>query len=268
MKTKLMAILNATPDSFYQGSRAFDHEAAVARGIDLCRQGADILDIGGESTRPGAEPVEEKEELRRVIPVIKALQAEIPIPISIDTRRASVAQAAIEAGATLVNDVTGLADPAMCRVVASANVDVCVMHMLGTPQTMQNNPIYENGVVHDLMEWFKRKIDSLLRFGIKEEKIIIDPGIGFGKTLEDNIAILNALPQFKALGFPVLLGTSRKAFLRKILNKPTEELLSGTLVVNTLAVLNDVDILRIHDVREHRDLITTLSALNQACKGM
>ena len=258
-KTLLMGILNVTPDSFHENSRALNLDCAIARGLELCRQGADILDIGGESTRPGADPVEEDEELLRVIPLIQALSTQIPIPISIDTRRSSVAQAALEAGATFINDVTGLEDPAMREVVASASVDVCVMHMQGTPQTMQQNPFYPIGVVPNLLEWFEKRIHLLIQSGIKEKHIILDPGIGFGKTTEDNINILNHLYVFKSLGFRVLLGTSRKTFLRKILNKPTSELLPATLAINTLALLAKVDILRVHDVKEHRDIIDVMS---------
>lgn len=261
-KKLLMGALNATPDSFYEGSRAFDLDTAISKGISLWQQGADILDIGGESTRPQAEPVDEAEELRRVIPLITALRTKIPIPISIDTRKSCVAEAALQAGASIINDVTGMENPAMQALAAQTGVDICVMHMLGTPQTMQNNPTYEGGVVSFLLHWFEQRVELLTRNGVKETQIILDPGIGFGKTTEDNIAILNNLAQFKALGFRLLIGLSRKTFLRKILNKPTSELLPATLVANTLALIHDVDIIRVHDVSEHRDLIDLMYAMS------
>lgn len=258
-KTLLMGILNATPDSFHPDSRSETLDSAIIRGIEMYRQGADILDIGGESTRPGATQVDEEEELRRVIPIIAALRPLLPIPLSIDTMKPRVAQAALEAGATLINDVSGFRDSLMRDLAAKAGVDICVMHMQGTPLTMQQNPSYPEGIIHHLLKWFEDRIQLLLQTGVKEKQIIIDPGIGFGKTIEDNIIILNHLPELKRLGFRVLLGTSRKSFLRKILNKPTAELMPATLAINASAVLSGVDIIRVHDVQEHRDMIDILS---------
>lgn len=253
-----MGILNVTPDSFYDGGNYSTHDAAIIRGLQAQAEGADILDIGGESTRPGSEPVSEQQEIERVIPIIEALSQQLTIPISIDTNKARVAEAAISAGAKLVNDVTGLQDPAMREVVASAEVDVCIMHMLGNPLTMQLNPNYNGDVTSNIMRWFESQIAVLLKSGIKESRIILDPGIGFGKTVADNVEIIQNLSQFKALGFRVLVGISRKSFMSKILKKPPAELLPATLAVNTLLIHSGVDIVRVHDVKEHREIIDLL----------
>lgn len=259
--TRLMGILNVTPDSFFDKGRYFDHLLAIDRGKKIYQEGADIIDIGGESTRPGATPVETSEELQRVIPVVKALRSAVPIPISIDTRKAEVAAAAVEAGATLINDVSGFIDPAMQEIAASKEIDVCVMHMLGTPQTMQDKPIYPDGIISHLLEWFEAQVTRLTKRGIKESRIILDPGIGFGKTVDDNLKIIHNLPRLKALGFPLLLGISRKSFLSKILNKSALELLPATIAVNTLLIISKVDIIRVHDVPEHRAAIDVISKM-------
>lgn len=250
--TQIMGILNVTPDSCYDGGRYLDPEIAIAHGVQLFNEGADFIDIGGESTRPGAEPVSVEEELRRVIPVIKGLSQRIPIPLSIDTMKASVARQAVEAGVRLINDVTGLSDPAMREVAVATDVDVCIMHMQGTPGTMQENPHYPEGIIPHLMNWFKLRIDELLSAGVREERIILDPGIGFGKTVAHNIKILQNLPELETLGFRLLLGTSRKNFMRSITGKDRSELLAPTIAVNTLLIMQNVDILRVHDVAEHR----------------
>lgn len=255
---RLMAILNTTPNSYYPASRAATLEEAIARGNLLAGQGADILDIGGESTQPGAEPVDEAEELRRVIPVITALR-HLQIPLSIDTSKPKVAEAALKAGATFINDVTGFRDPAMRRLAAERGVEICLMHMAGTPQTMQIDPSYPEGVIPHLLDFFKERIDLLLREGVDPKKIILDPGIGFGKTVAHNLQILHNLPEIVFLGYPVLVGFSRKAFIRKILGKPVEEVLVPTLACNTIALQAGVSILRVHDVKEHRDLIDFLA---------
>jgi dihydropteroate synthase len=265
-KTQLMGILNVTPDSCFDQGRWFDHSlaiqtSAIERGIQIWLEGADWLDIGGESTRPGASQVCEEEELRRVIPVITALKKEISIPISIDTMKAKVAAAALEAGAALINDVSGFSDPAMRQIAASSQLPICVMHMHENPSTMQNNPHYPQGVVCYLIEWFKKRIDLLLGSGIQEKQLILDPGIGFGKTVADNVEIVQNLPKFKALGFPVLIGLSRKSFLGKIVNKGYPDLLPVTLAINTLAIQAQTDIIRVHDVREHRDIIDLMDYL-------
>lgn len=257
--TQLMGILNITPDSCYDQGRWFNPVRAIERGIKIYQEGADILDIGGESTRPGALPVAEQEELARVIPLIKALKGQISIPISIDTRKPNVAAAALEAGASLINDVSGCSNPDMQRLVASSQAKICVMHMDGTPETMQINPIYPQGIIPYLIDWFSKRIDLLLHVGVKKDQIILDPGIGFGKTVDDNVQILHNLHQIKALGFPVLLGLSRKSFLGKIIDKTYPDLLPVSLAANTMAILAEVDIIRVHDVGEHRDIINLLN---------
>lgn len=262
-RTQLMGILNVTPDSSFDQGRWFDQDLAIKRGIQIWREGADWLDIGGESTRPSAAPVSEQEELKRVVPVIKALKSEISIPISIDTMKGNVAAAAIEAGASMINDVSGFSDLAMRQVAAHFQLPICVMHMHETPATMQLNPSYPHGVIPFLLDWFKARIDCLIESGIKEENIILDPGIGFGKTVADNVEIVHNLPKIKALGFPVLVGLSRKSFLGKIINKTYPDLLPVSLAVNTLAILADIDIIRVHDVTAHRDIIDLMAHLQR-----
>ena len=219
------------------------------------------MDIGGESTRPGSDAVSELEELRRIIPIIQALKSQIPIPLSIDTMKPRVAAAALEAGATLINDVTGFNDPLMREIASSSQSDICIMHMQGIPKTMQANPHYEEGIISHLIRWFESRVNLLVTNGVKEQKIIIDPGIGFGKTIADNLEIIDNLHRFKELGFPVLLGLSRKTFMAKILAKPYAELLPATLAMNTLAIMKGVDIIRVHDIAEHRDVINVLDKL-------
>lgn len=267
MTTRLMGILNVTPDSSYDKGRWFDFDLAVQRGIQIFNEGADILDIGGESTRPGAPPVSQEEELKRVIPVLRALKKEIPIPFSIDTMKAAVASEALATGATFINDVTGFADPDMRRLAAEAQVPICVMHMLETPATMQINPVYEDGIIPFLLDWFSRRIDLLLADGVKEEQIFLDPGIGFGKTVAHNVEIVQNLQSIKRLGFPVLIGLSRKSFLGKIIQKSYPELLAASLVANTLALLAEVDIIRVHDVAEHRDALKVIEFFTSNLKA-
>lgn len=258
---KIMGILNATPDSFYAKSSHETLESAIERGIQIFEEGADIVDIGGESTRPQATYISEEEELKRVIPLIKALKPLVPIPLSIDTYKPRVAAAAIDAGAVFINDVKGFQDPDMQRIAAESSADICVMHMQGTPATMQLNPSYPEGIINHLVEWFKKRVNELLDAGVKESQIILDPGIGFGKTIADNLEIIHHLQRLKGIGFPVLLGNSRKSFLSKILNKPTVDLLPATLAVNTISLLAGADIIRVHDVREHRDVLKIMNCL-------
>jgi dihydropteroate synthase len=257
-KTKIMGILNTTPDSYYVKSRKENLESGIEYGIELWKQGADIIDIGGESTRPNAAPVSEEEELNRVIPLIKELSQRQPLPISIDTLKPNVAEKALAAGATLINDVSGFRDPAMVELAASSQAQICVMHMLGTPKTMQISPYYKEGVVTALLHWFETTIENLLRAGVKKHQIILDPGIGFGKTIDHNLEIIHNLRKFKAIGFPLLVGGSRKLFIQKILELPPEEVLPGTLAINSIAILEGVDYLRVHDVKEHRQAIDIL----------
>ena len=310
-----MGILNCTPDSFFDGGRYFDEKAAIRRGLEMVEEGADIIDIGGESTRPGAKEVSIEEELRRVIPVIKALKDH---PISIDTCKPEVAEKALEAGATLINDVTGFRQPEMRQIAAEAEVPVCVMHMQGSPRTMQHSPSYPKGVVTELTEWFEKTTQRLLADGVKAEQIILDPGIGFGKTVEHNLEILSNLATFRKLGFPLLIGLSRKSFMSKminlnfglsssdsedftsqisgfsakvngqrpfakqkstgdvrkipegegekpevqVINKRSIDLLSTSLAINTMCILEGVAIVRVHDIKEHREMIDVIGKLS------
>jgi len=257
--TQIMGILNVTPDSFADQGRWFDHAAAIQKGITLAQEGADWIDIGGESTRPQATPVDAAEELRRVIPVICALKQHTKIPLSIDTMKGEVAQAALEAGVSFINDVSGFRDPLMRQVAIQANVPICLMHMHQTPQTMQTEiPHYPQGIVSFLCEWFQRQVELLLAEGIREKNIILDPGIGFGKTVAHNVEIIQNLRKIKALGFPVLIGLSRKSFLGKMTGLPVTDLLPATLTMNTLATCAQVDIIRVHDVAEHRQMVNCL----------
>jgi len=260
-KTRLMGILNVTPDSFYDGNRYFDEQAALRRGVDIYQEGADIVDIGGESSRPGAGQVTEAEELARVIPVIRSLKKQIPIQISIDTTKPSVALAALHAGASLINDVSGFNNPEMREVAAKFDVEVCVMHMLRTPQTMQQHPEYPEGIINHLLKFFDAQIELLVKSGVKKNKIIIDPGIGFGKTVADNLEIIHNLQRLKHIGFPLLVGVSRKSFMSRLLNKSASELLTATLAMNAIVIASGADIIRVHDIREHCDVIKLLSSL-------
>jgi len=260
-RTLIMGILNVTPDSFYDGGKYSIWDRAVQRAEKMLEDGADIIDIGGESTRPGAEPVSLEEELDRVIPVIEAIR-DFPIPISIDTYKAKVAAEALKHGASIVNDISGLRfDPEMAKVVAKYNVPVIIMHIKGTPRDMQKNPHYEN-VVEEIKNYFIKQVDYAISFGIKRENIILDPGIGFGKKLEHNIEILRNINEFKKLGFPLLIGHSRKSMIGMILDRiPPEERLSGTLAISSYCIMNKVYIVRVHDVKEHVQLRKILEAV-------
>jgi dihydropteroate synthase len=258
-KIKLMGILNVTPDSFYDGNRYFDHEVAIKRGVEIYQEGADIIDIGGESTRPGSVQVNEEEERERVTTVIQNLKTKVPIPLSIDTMKPLVAEAALKAGASLINDVSGFNHPKMREIAAEFNAEVCIMHMLQTPQTMQDAPFYPEGIISHLLSFFDKQITLLIKAGVKENKIIIDPGIGFGKTVADNLEIIHNLQRLKPIGFPLLVGVSRKSFMSKLINKPASDLLNATLTMNTIAILSGADIIRVHDIKEHYDVINLLS---------
>ena len=257
-KPLIMGILNVTPDSFYTSSRVMGNVEEVARR--MIDEGADILDIGGESTRPGAEAVPLEEELRRVIPAIKAIRKFSEIHISIDTYKSVVADEAVKAGADIVNDISGFSfDPEIVDVVHKYKVPYILMHIKGTPRDMQKNPYYDD-VVEEVMAYFKEKIDYLRRRGI--EQIILDPGIGFGKRFEDNIELLKNIDKFKSFGLPILIGHSRKSFIRWILgeSKP-EKRLYGTLGITAYLTLHGVDIIRLHDVKANRDVVEVLSRL-------
>ena len=257
----VMGVLNVTPDSFSDGGRFSETEAAVVRARQLIEQGCDILDIGGESTRPGAAIVDEAEELRRVIPVIEQLSKSISVPISIDTSKPAVARVAITAGASIVNDIAAArADREMRRLVAESGVGYICMHMQGTPQTMQAAPHYDS-IVDEVDAFFVSQIASLESSGIHTEQIVLDVGIGFGKTLTHNLDLLAALRRFTVLGRPVLLGTSRKSFIAQIAGAPTDSRLAGGLASASWAVSQKVNIIRTHDVTETVQALRIIEAI-------
>jgi len=250
-KTYIMGILNVTPDSFSDGGQYFDKSTAIKRAIQMVEDGADIIDIGGESTRPGSQPLAIEEELRRTLPVIEALTKEINTPISIDTYKSEVAKRALDAGAAMVNDISGLRfDPEMLKVVSAYKVPVVIMHIKGLPRDMQKNPVYE-ALIPEIMDYLRESIKSAKESGIAEDMIIIDPGIGFGKTFEHNLEIIHNLYNFTLLEKPVLVGLSRKAFIGKILGDvPAGERLEGTAAAIAISIINGANIIRVHDVKE------------------
>lgn len=256
---EIMGVLNVTPDSFSDGGRFDDLKRAIARGRELREAGAAIIDVGGESTRPGSEPVPEAEERRRVLPVVEALAGD-GITVSIDTRKAAVAHAALGAGATIVNDVSALADPAMAPLVAGAGASVILMHMKGTPKTMQDDPHYDD-VVSEVARFLRGTAKKALSEGIAADKIFIDPGIGFGKRLEHNLELLRRLPELRSLGFPLVVGPSRKRFIGDVLDRPVERRLFGTAAAVTAAVLRGARWVRVHDVAEMRDVVQMAARL-------
>lgn len=249
--TVIMGIVNVTPDSFYDGGKRFDSARAVADACEMVDAGAEILDVGGESTRPGAQPVSFDEELRRVLPVIRELRKNLNVPISIDTYKEAVARAALDAGADIVNDISALQfDPAMAALVAAEGVPLILMHMQGVPRTMQREPHYRD-VVQEVRDFLADRVGSANQAGIDKERLIVDPGIGFGKTLVHNLALLKNLKSLKTLGQPLLVGVSRKAFIGKLLNTASpEERLEGSLAAAVAAALSGANIMRVHDVRE------------------
>ncbi len=260
-KPALMGILNVTPDSFSDGGLYNTHQKAINRVDEMIAQGADIIDIGGESTRPSAEPVTEKEESARVISLIRDVVKKFNIPVSIDTRKTEVAKKALDAGACMVNNVDGLKDDnRLGKLVAHYNVPIILMHMRGDPQTMQKNIKYRS-VVSDIIEELKNSIVLAQDAGIREDNILVDPGIGFGKTTEDNLKIINRINEFKVLGKPVVLGPSRKSFIGNVLNLDVKERLEGTLATVAYAVLKDVNIIRVHDVIQTRRVIDMIKAI-------
>ncbi len=260
-KALVMGILNSTPDSFFPESRKMGVEAGLAAAKKMVSEGADIIDIGGESTRPGSRYVEADEELRRVVPLIKAIRKTSDVAISVDTRKAVVAEEAVKAGADIINDVSALRDdPEIGLVAAKYEVPVVLMHMRGEPETMQTNPHYTN-TIEEIISELEVCIDRAKSFGISPDKIITDPGIGFGKRLEDNLMILNNIDSFKALGYPLLIGLSRKSFLGKICNTEVEDRMVSSVVANMYSVMNGADIIRIHDIRETVQMLDIVSAV-------
>ena len=256
----VMGILNVTPDSFSDGGKFTALDSAMNQVRQMVSEGAAIIDIGGESTRPGAEPVSLAAELDRVIPVIEAIRSESDIPISIDTSKPEVMQAAVNAGASLINDVYSLRAEGALATVASLNVPVCLMHMQGEPRTMQQSPQYEN-LIDDVKSFFEKRIDACLEAGIEREKILLDPGFGFGKTPEHNLGLIKHLGAFSDLGLPILLGVSRKSTIGYIINKEVDQRLYGSIALTTIAVCNGASIIRAHDVAATVDAIKICQAV-------
>jgi dihydropteroate synthase len=254
-----MGVINVTPDSFSDGGRFLAAEAAVEHGLRLAAEGADILDIGGQSTRPGAAPVGAEEELRRVLPVVTGLCRQTPVPLSVDTSSAAVAAACLDAGAVAINDVTALADGEMLALAVVRVCGVCAMHMQGTPQTMQHDPHYGD-VVEEVFAWLAERRDALAAAGIAAERIALDPGIGFGKTAAHNLAILNQLARFRELGCPLLVGLSRKAFIGHVLGDLSLDRSFGTIGAALAAARQGADILRVHDVAAVRQSLLLFAA--------
>lgn len=247
-RTHVMGVVNVTPDSFSDGGKYFDREAAIKHALRLVEEGADIVDVGGESTRPGAGSVSVEEEWGRVEPVIKALERETDVPISIDTMKPEVAWKAIEAGAIMVNDVSGLRNEEMVKLVASEKVAVVIMHMLGEPRTMQENPAYRD-VVKEVKEYLGRQMEAAVKAGVPPEAIVVDPGIGFGKTAQHSLALINHVSDLAELGRPVMIGASRKSFIGKITSTNADDRLEGSLAAAVLAAVRGASLVRAHDVR-------------------
>ena len=261
-KTLIMGILNVTPDSFSDGGQFNNSQKAIDYALEMENEGADIIDIGGESTRPGAKPVTIEEELNRVIPVIKGIRKKSNISISVDTYKSNVADEAITAGASIINDISGLRfDKDMIHLVNKLQVPVIVMHMLGNPQNMQNDPLYTD-LMKELISFFQERVDLMIANGIMKNNIILDPGIGFGKTVNHNFTIIRELNQIVNLGFPVLVGPSRKSFIGHTLNLPPGERIEGTAAAITAAIMNGSRIVRIHDVKE---ILRVVKITEQIC---
>lgn len=262
-RTLIMGALNVTPDSFSDGGHFFDQEKAIEEGLRLAQGGADILDIGGESTRPGAKPLDAEEEKRRVIPLIRTLVQKIDIPISVDTRKASVAEKALETGAEMINDISALRfDERMAEVVARWKVPVVLMHMRGNPETMQLDTHYDD-FLGEILSFFRERVAFAESRGIPADQIVLDPGIGFGKSLEEqhNLILLKYLQSFKVLEKPLLIGTSRKAFIGKILGLPPQEREEGTMATVAVAILNGANIVRVHEVERMRGVVQVTDAV-------
>lgn len=260
-RTLIMGILNVTPDSFSDAGQYYQIDRAVNHALEMENVGADIIDIGGESTRPGSTPVPLEEELERVIPVISAIRDKSDIPISIDTYKSRIAKQAIESGANMVNDISALRfDEEMKYVVAEEGIPIVLMHMQGEPRNMQDNPVYDD-VVKDIISFLDQRIQEAIDAGISKDNIAIDPGIGFGKTLEHNLEIIKRLEEFTVLRLPILLGTSRKSFIGQITGVPTNKRLPGTIASSVIGVINGADIVRVHDVGELKNALEVTEAI-------
>ncbi|MCD4743126.1 MAG: dihydropteroate synthase [Desulfobacteraceae bacterium] len=268
----IMGILNVTPDSFSDGGKFFNFDQAVAQGKKLVKEGVDILDIGGESSRPFSEAVSVAQEIERVVPVIKELSHQIEIPISIDTVKSKVAKQALDAGASMINDISAFEkDPELADLAATSNIPVIMMHMKGTPETMQINPEY-NDLIKEISDYFVQRVDYAVKKGIQRKNIILDPGIGFGKTVQHNLVILNNIDKLAEFGFPLLIGSSRKSFIQKILSKTnakemkaqSEECENGTLASVAAAFMNGGHIVRVHDVARVKPFLQILDSIKRA----
>jgi dihydropteroate synthase len=261
-KTMIMGILNVTPDSFSDGGLFYSQQKAVERGLQMADEGADIIDIGGESTRPGAKSLEESVELKRVLPVIESLVKQVKIPVSIDTTKAKVAKLAIVAGAEIVNDISALhRDKEMTKTIKDAGAAVILMHMRGKPRNMQKGNLVYNNLMGEITDYLKKSSDKALKAGIEKECMVVDPGIGFGKTPEDNYKIIRNLYQLKELGMPVMIGTSRKSFIGRITGGEPEQRLEGTAATVTAAIMNGCHIVRVHDVAAMKKVAAVTDAI-------
>ena len=262
-ETGIMGIINVTPDSFSDGGKYANVEAAVMRAKQMVADGADIIDIGGESSRPGSEPISANEECRRVVPVVQALAEQFQIPISVDTYKAEVAYEALSAGACVINDITALhGDPNMCQILADAQAGVILMHMQGVPATMQKAPTYQNVVV-EVHAWLTEVASQAVDRGIDSSRIMIDPGIGFGKTLDHNLEILRHLMQFRGIGYPLLVGVSRKKFIGQILDLPVHQREEGTAATVAWSIINGANVVRVHDVAKMKQVAQVIDAICQ-----
>jgi dihydropteroate synthase len=259
----VMGILNVTPDSFSDGGRYINIAAAIEHAVQMVEEGAGIIDVGGESTRPGAADVSESDEIARVVPVISALVARVDVPVSIDTSKAGVMTAAIAAGATVINDVRALTEPGAIKAAARTNAAVCLMHMQGEPRSMQHDPKYDD-VVAEVRAYLAERLSLCESAGIDAERIVLDPGIGFGKRLDHNLALLAKLPTLRQLGRPIVVGVSRKSMFKTLLDRPVGERLPGGLAAGTAAILAGASILRVHDVAETVDAVKVATALRAA----
>lgn len=261
-RTLIMGILNLTPDSFYDGGMHNTAEKGFIRAVTMYEEGADIIDIGGESTRPGAEQIGIDEEIDRVVPVIERIKRELPVPVSIDTTKSSVAVEAVKAGASIINDISGLTfDPGIIKAAAEHKTGLIINHIKGTPADMQKNTGY-NDIIKDILDFLNISINNALESGVPKDKIIIDPGIGFGKSLEQNYIILNNIGRFIKTGYPVLIGLSRKSLIGKLYNE-NEDRLPATIALNAVAVNNGADIIRVHDVKAHRLAMDSIDFLKR-----
>jgi len=262
-RTHVMGVLNVTPDSFSDGGLFLQREKAIEHGITMAEEGADFIDVGGESTRPFSNPVSREEEMERVVPVIEALAREIRVPISIDTCKGTVAREALKAGASMINDISALRlDPDLGSVAAESGVPVILMHMKGTPENMQKNPVYDD-LIGEIKSFLEDAAKKAMEAGIREDLILIDPGIGFGKTFDHNLQIIKQLPSFLSLGRPLLIGTSNKSFIGQVLGKKVDERVTGTMATVAVAAMHGAHVVRVHNVRKAVETIRMVDAIKR-----